>query len=142
MMLYPIFTNLSAFKLEPPALLLSRNLAMRFAACWMAFVAVSGCSTSGAIAPTSMSPRLAGGLPVSLEQAHAYDAATPGTAIPLPTGTSQAVAVIDGGDGQLIGGAAPKGKTNSPDGNVVLNLSSVPLQQAAKTVLGDMIGVN
>ena len=123
-------------------MLLSRNLATRFAACWMALVAVSGCSTSGAIVATSMSPKLVGGQPVSLEQANAYDTTTPATAIPLPTGSSQAVAVIDGGDGRLIGGAAPKGKTAPNDGNVVLNLSSVPLQQAAKTVLGDMIGVN
>ncbi|UPK02416.1 type II secretion system secretin GspD [Bradyrhizobium sp. 170] len=42
----------------------------------------------------------------------------------------------------MIGGTYSKRKTAGPDGNVVLNLASVPLQQAAKTVLGDMIGVN
>ncbi len=42
----------------------------------------------------------------------------------------------------MIGGAAPKGKSGDGNGNVVLNLVNVPLQQAAKTVLADMIGVN
>ncbi|MCK1518527.1 type II secretion system secretin GspD [Bradyrhizobium sp. 190] len=42
----------------------------------------------------------------------------------------------------MIGGTYSKRKTAGADGNVVLNLASVPLQQAAKTVLGDMIGVN
>jgi general secretion pathway protein D len=42
----------------------------------------------------------------------------------------------------MIGGSTPTQRADVSDGNVVLNLSSVPLQQAAKTVLGDMIGVN
>ena len=42
----------------------------------------------------------------------------------------------------MIGEAGPSQKSPGYDGGVVLNLSSVPLQQAAKTVLGDMIGVN
>ena len=42
----------------------------------------------------------------------------------------------------MIGGSLPGQKGAASDANVVLNLSSVPLQQAAKTVLGDMIGVN
>ena len=49
---------------------------------------------------------------------------------------------MDGGSGSMIGGTYSKRKTAGADGNVVLNLASVPLQQAAKTVLGDMIGVN
>jgi general secretion pathway protein D len=49
---------------------------------------------------------------------------------------------MDGGSGGMIGGTYSKRKTAGADGNVVLNLASVPLQQAAKTVLGDMIGVN
>ena len=44
------------------------------------------------------------------------------------------------GSDQFI--AAGKGNARTPDGNVVLNLAGVPLQQAAKTVLGDLIGVN
>jgi general secretion pathway protein D len=42
----------------------------------------------------------------------------------------------------MIGGDVPRQKVAGSDADVVLNLSSVPLQQAAKTVLGDMIGVN
>ena len=42
----------------------------------------------------------------------------------------------------MIGTSAARDKSAAGDGNVVLNLSGVPLQQAAKTVLGDMIGVN
>ena len=49
---------------------------------------------------------------------------------------------MDGGSGSMIGGTNSGRKTAGADGNVVLNLASVPLQQAAKTVLGDMIGVN
>ena len=41
----------------------------------------------------------------------------------------------------MIGEASGQ-KTDGSGADVVLNLSSVPLQQAAKTVLGDMIGVN
>jgi len=66
----------------------------------------------------------------------------PAGAIALPSPSSQAVATQDNGNGRMIGGALPGQKGVGPDGNVVLNLSSVPLQQAAKTVLGDMIGVN
>jgi general secretion pathway protein D len=61
--------------------------------------------------------------------------------VPLPSPSSQAVAVMDGGNGSMIGGTSSTRKA-AADGNVVLNLASVPLQQAAKTVLGDMIGVN
>ena len=66
----------------------------------------------------------------------------PTGAIPLPSPASQAVATQDAGNGRMIGGSLPTQKGTGADGNVVLNLSSVPLQQAAKTVLGDMIGVN
>ena len=86
-------------------------------------------------------PRLASGQPVSLEQTYAYDGGPTG-AVPLPSPSSPAVAVMDGGSGSMIGGTYSKRKTAGADGNVVLNLASVPLQQAAKTVLGDMIGVN
>jgi general secretion pathway protein D len=74
--------------------------------------------------------------------AYAYDLVPRAAAVPLPSPSSQAVAVTEAGDGQMIGGFAPKQKAAGSDANVVLNLSSVPLQQAAKTVLGDMIGVN
>jgi general secretion pathway protein D len=84
---------------------------------------------------------LASGQPVSLEQTYAYDGGPTG-AVPLPSPSSPAVAVMDGGNGSMIGGTYSKRKTAGADGTVVLNLASVPLQQAAKTVLGDMIGVN
>ncbi|WP_271605606.1 type II secretion system secretin GspD [Bradyrhizobium sp. CCBAU 11434] len=42
----------------------------------------------------------------------------------------------------MIGSTAAKTSSAAADGNVVLNLANVPLQQAAKTVLGDLIGVN
>jgi general secretion pathway protein D len=105
----------------------------------LAVVAVAGCTTSGTVGPTVNSqPKLAG-QPVSMDTL-AYDPMPTG-AVALPSPSSQAVPTTDAGDGQMIGSSArPKG--NAADGNVVLNLSSVPLQQAAKTVLGDMIGVN
>jgi general secretion pathway protein D len=42
----------------------------------------------------------------------------------------------------MIGGSSSRPIPANSDPTVVLNLASVPLQQAAKTVLGDMIGVN
>lgn len=86
-------------------------------------------------------PRLAG-QPVSLEQTYAALDGGPTGAVPLPSPSSQAVGVTDGGSGSMIGGLYTKRRAAGADGNVVLNLASVPLQQAAKTVLGDMIGVN
>jgi general secretion pathway protein D len=122
-------------------LLHSRSLATRFAICWMAVTAVSGCSSPGAISLTpALQPKLASGQPVSLDT-YAYDPSPTG-AIALPSPSSQAVAVTEGGNGQMIGGSSPGQKPAASDANVVLNLSNVPLQQAAKTVLGDMIGVN
>jgi len=85
-------------------------------------------------------PRLASGQPVSLEQTYAYDGGPTG-AVRLPSPSSSAVAVMDGGSGSMIGGTSQR-KGAGGDGSVVLNLTGVPLQQAAKTVLGDMIGVN
>jgi general secretion pathway protein D len=121
-------------------LLLSRSLATRFAACWLAAIAVSGCSAPGAIGPTiNAQPRLSG-QPVSLDSM-AYDPAPTG-AVPLPSPSSRAVASTEPGDGELIGSSARRQRPGASDANIVLNLSSVPLQQAAKTVLGDMIGVN
>ena len=42
----------------------------------------------------------------------------------------------------MIGVAPEKPAAGAANGTVVLNLAGVPLQQAAKTVLGDLIGVN
>lgn len=113
--------------------------------CLSALIVVSGCSTPIAVAPTTVSqPKLAAGQPVSLEETYAYDNGGASTAVPLPSPSSQAVAVMEGGSGGMIGGAysGSKRKASAPGGGVVLNLASVPLQQAAKTVLGDMVGVN
>lgn len=63
-------------------------------------------------------------------------------AVALPTGSSRAVPVSEPGNDQFIAAALAKGNARTPDGNVVLNLAGVPLQQAAKTVLGDLVGVN
>lgn len=121
----------------------ARSVVTRFAACLLAAIAVSGCSTSGTVGtvgPTvNVQPRLAG-QPVSLDTM-AYDP-TPTGAVPLPSPSSSAVASTEAGDGQMIGASSRRPRGGNSDGNVVLNLSSVPLQQAAKTVLGDMIGVN
>src|SRR3954464_13408848 len=63
-------------------------------------------------------------------------------AVALPAPSSKAVASTEGGSGQMRGASPSKQKTGAADGNVVLNLANVPLQQAAKTVLGDLLGVN
>jgi general secretion pathway protein D len=63
-------------------------------------------------------------------------------AVALPSGASRAVPVTDPGSDQFIAAALSKGNALRSDGTVVLNLAGVPLQQAAKTVLGDLIGVN
>ena len=116
------------------------SLATRFAACSLAIIAVSGCSAPGAIGPAvNAQPKLSG-QPVSLDTL-AYDP-TPTGAVPLPSPSSKAVATTEPGNGQMIAESPGRQRGSSSEANVVLNLSSVPLQQAAKTVLGDMIGVN
>jgi general secretion pathway protein D len=126
---------------------------MRFAACWLAATVVSGCNMRSGIGPTVASsssdigPTVASSAKVdAVGQSEALEAYArdpgPTGAITLPSPSSQAVATQDYGNGRMIGGALSGQKGVDPDGNVVLNLSSVPLQQAAKTVLGDMIGVN
>lgn len=118
-----------------------RSFATAFTVCALAS-AVAGCGAPGLSGPALTSqaqPRLSG-QPVSLE-ANAYEAMPTG-AIPLPGPSSKAVAAYEGGDGRMIGGSAGKGSSASTGGNVVLNLANVPLQQAAKTVLGDLVGVN
>ena len=101
---------------------------------------VAGCGATGIVSPTlSAQPKLSG-QPVSLE-ANAQDLMPTG-AIALPSHSSKAVGSVEGGDGQMIGSAAAKSNSVTSKGNVVLNLANVPLQQAAKTVLGDLLGVN
>jgi general secretion pathway protein D len=119
-------------------LLLSRSFATRLATCWLALT-VSGCSAPGAIGPTLATLSKSSTQSTSLE---AYDRAGGPSAIALPTPGSQAVPITESGDGRMIGGSSMRHKPDNSGATVVLNLSSVPLQQAAKTVLGDMVGVN
>lgn len=123
-------------------MLASRGRATRLAASLAVALAVAGCTTTHTAAPVSnvSQPRLSG-QPISVRDTYALEGGPTG-GVPLPAPSSQAVAVLDGGSGAMIGGSYSKRTNASPDGNVVLNLSSVPLQQAAKTVLGDMVGVN
>lgn len=101
---------------------------------------VAGCGAPGIVSPTlNTQPKLSG-QPVSLE-ANAQDLMPTG-AIALPTPSSRAVPSVEGGDGRMIGSTTAKSSSAAGNGNVVLNLANVPLQQAAKTVLGDLIGVN
>ena len=109
---YDVLPNIYAPKIVHGAkslgvlpLLPSRSLATRLAACWAAILVVSGCSTTPIATPltTVSQPRLASGQPVSLEQTYAYDGGPTG-AVPLPSPSSQAVAVMDGGSGSMIGG--------------------------------------
>ena len=105
-------------------------------------LAVSGCAGPGAIGPTlTAASNNAAGQPQGLE-AFALERSKGSAAISLPSPSSGASAVTETGDGQMIGGSSSRPKPANSDPTVVLNLASVPLQQAAKTVLGDMIGVN
>jgi general secretion pathway protein D len=106
-------------------------------------LAVSGCAGPGTVRPTfAIASKNAADQAQSLD-AYAYDRPVGSAAIPLPSPASAAVAITDRGDGQMIGGSRirPQSSLNS-EATVVLNLSSIPLQQAAKTVLGDLVGVN
>src|SRR5439155_27113361 len=94
MMFYQIFTRQKSVHGAKPlgvlALLPSRSLATRLAACWAAILVVSGCSTPVATPLTTVSqPRLASGQPVSLDQTYAYDGGPTG-AVPLPSPSSPA----------------------------------------------------
>ncbi|MCG2632361.1 type II secretion system secretin GspD [Bradyrhizobium sp. WYCCWR 13023] len=121
-------------------MLVERSRALKIAACLAALLSFSGCAAPGAFdAVTAVHPKLSG-QPVSLDTM-AYGPMPP-SAIPLPSRSSGAVATTEGGDGVMIGPASAPSQTSASAGNVVLNLSSVPVQQAAKTVLGDMVGVN
>jgi general secretion pathway protein D len=123
--------------------LLSRSHATRFAACWVVVTALSGCAGPGGIKPTFAIATNAEAEQSQSLDAYAYDRPARSGAISLPSPASQAVAITDRGDGRMIGGLPMRGQASAnSDATVVLNLSSVPLQQAAKTVLGDLIGVN
>lgn len=142
-MIYRLFTQINThLMLELFPLPASRSLSVSMAACVMAAIAVSGCSSPGAVGLTVDSRPKLSSQPVSLESyAQATDPTTTG-AIPLPSRSSRAVPTSEGGSGQMIGASPEKPAAGAANGTVVLNLAGVPLQQAAKTVLGDLIGVN
>ena len=132
---YDVLPNIYAPKIVHGAkplgvlpLLPSRSLATRLAACWAAILVMPGCSTTPVATPltTVSQPRLASGQPVSLEQTYAYDGGPTG-AVPLPSPSSPAVAVMDGGNGSMIGGTYSKRKTAGaspyPDGIMTTPLS-------------------
>ena len=130
------------FTIGVVALLLSRSSATRVATCWLAVIAVSGCSSPNVVGPTVASLSKSRAEQTGSLDALAYDRPDGPTAISLPSPASQAIPVTEGGNGRMIGASPLRQTAVNSDSNVVLNLSSVPLQQAAKTVLGDMIGVN
>lgn len=120
----------------------SRSISSSVAACVMAAIAVSGCSSPGIVGlAVDARPRLAS-QPVSLESYAQATDPSPTGAVPLPSRSSRAVPTSEGGNGQMIGVSPERPATGAANGTVVLNLAGVPLQQAAKTVLGDLIGVN
>lgn len=142
-MFYRLFTReLAPIDVGACSLPARRSLTLSMAACAMAAIAVSGCTSPGAVGLTvDAQPKLSS-QPVSLESyAQATDPSTTG-AVPLPSRTSRAVATSEGGNGQMIGASSEKPTAGAANGTVVLDLAGVPLQQAAKTVLGDLIGVN
>jgi general secretion pathway protein D len=124
-------------------LLLSGSLATRFAACLAAVIVVSGCASSGGVQSTFAVASKQTAEQSQAQDAFAFDQPVRSSAISLPSPASRAVAVTDRGDGRMIGEMPDHPRSSaSADATVVLNLAGVPLQQAAKTVLGDLVGVN
>ena len=62
--------------------------------------------------------------------------------IPLPQAYSRAVPYMAFGSGHLIRGRPAREAADTPDGTITLNLQGVPVAQAARTVLGDIMGAN
>ena len=60
--------------------------------------------------------------------------------IPLPQAYSQAVPFMAFGSGHLIRSIPPRGPAEGGEGTITLNLQGVPIAQAARTVLGDILG--
>lgn len=108
-----------------------------------ALAVLAGCVTSVSTSPRSQSMSTQVVQPRMELDSFAQDPPTGSTTLPLPGEASRAIPTTVVGDGRMVastpsaGDIKPGGK-----GTVVLNLSGVPLQQAAKTVLGDLIGVN
>ena len=62
--------------------------------------------------------------------------------IPLPQAYSQAVPFMAFGSGHLIRSIPPRAPAEGAEGTITLNLQGVPIAQAARTVLGDIMGAN
>ena len=118
------------------------RLAIRFALCAAAIAVVAGCTGMSAIAPTQTAGRPLIQPRADLD-ALALDRSASSTSVPLLTDTSRAVPSTVIGDGRMVATASLATDIKASDqATVTLNLAGVPLQQAAKTVLGDLIGVN
>lgn len=126
-----------------PAVLDFCHRATRLIGCLLILVAVAGCSSDVAkIGLTAGSAASSRNETARSLEAFASEPLDRTAAVALPSGASRAVPMTETGSDQFINAALTSGNARTPDGNVVLNLASVPLQQAAKTVLGDLIGVN
>ena len=67
---------------------------------------------------------------------------SPMVPIPLPQAYSQAVPFMAFGNGHLIRSAPRRDPAEASAGTITLNLQGVPVAQAARTVLGDIMGAN
>lgn len=120
-----------------------RHRATRLLGSLLLLVAVAGCSSDPAkIGLTLGSAESSRNETARAREAFAGEQLDRTAAVALPSGASRAVPITENGSDQFIAATLSKGNARTPDGNVVLNLAGVPLQQAAKTVLGDLIGVN
>lgn len=119
------------------------RLAARFVIGAATAALVAGCTGTGTFEPTRATNRPVVQPRTADLDSFAYDRSITTGSLPLPAGGSRAVATTEVGTGRMVGGALPlpDGKGRD-DATITLNLSSVPLQQAAKTVLADLIGVN
>lgn len=113
------------------------------AGCLLLLLPLTGCTSNAArITPTEGSAASSRNEMARSLEAMAFDPRDQTGAIALPSLSSRAAPMAETGSDQLIAATQPKGRGVGGDGNVVLNLAAVPMQQAAKTVLGDLIGVN
>jgi general secretion pathway protein D len=116
------------------------KLAIKFALSAAALGLVAGCvgvptvQREGLVKPIAQ--------PRDEIDAFAYDSPTGSITMPAPGNSSRAVPTTVVGDGRMVASVSATEPKPSGQATVVLNLSGVPLQQAAKTVLGDLIGVN
>ena len=114
--------------------------ALNFVVCLSSALGLAGCVSSPATRPELQTRSIV--QPRNDIDAFAYDRPTGSVSLPAPGETSRAVPTTVMGDGRMVASASPSELPRDNKATVVLNLSSVPLQQAAKIVLADLIGVN